>query len=445
MFTILSNTTKKSKTTGDFILAKSIQYLEVVQSSLDKLIDKRLNRTFSDLFIDIMLFRNSKMGLLLSELGGYICGFEHAPAGTKRISNLLRSKKWDSNLIDDFLFEKAKNRIQELVEKGVRPLLLWDDSRIEKPESWFVEGLCSVDSSKGKRLMKIKKGFYKPPTNRICVPGFHWTGIMLSALGEIPSVCQMSWWTSRGKYKEYGSNIIFRMLKKLNESLQTGILHVLDRGFASAWTIEWMTYFQQDFLVRWKKNILLIHPEKGTKQTHQITRYLKASAKKLVFDTQRKITKHVTIAFCPVKHPDFIDKQLYLIVVRDKKGHQSPMYLLTSIPVLNNKQAWEMMHSYMHRWNIEESFRVGKAELGLESPRLWFWENRLKLMAIVTLVYDFLLSFLRNWSCFTQLLFKKWCHRTGNRYRNASIPIYRLRLALSNSLITLFAIIQNSG
>ena len=211
------------------------------------------------------------------------------------------------------------------------------------------------------------------------------------------------------------------------------------------WTIEWMNYFQQDFLIRWKKNILLIHPQKGKKQTHQIARYLKASSKKLVIDTQRKIAKHITIAFCPVTHPDFVDKQLYLIVVRDKKGHQSPMYLLTSSPVENNNQAWEMMHTYMHRWAIEQAFRFGKSELGLESPRLWLWENRLKLMAIVTLVYDFLLSFLRNWSCFTPLFLKRWAHRTGNRYRNASIPIYRLRIACSNALFALWANCQNSG
>ncbi len=162
------------------------------------------------------------------------------------------------------------------------------------------------------------------------------------------------------------------MLKKLNLSLKKGILHILDRGYASAWTIEWMLYFEQDFLIRWKKNILLIHPQKGTKQTHQIARSLKNTAKKLVFDNQRKITKHICIAFCPVIHPEFPDQQLYLLVVRDKKGQQSPMYLLTNCPIVNNKQAWEMMHSYMHRWNIEQSFRVGKSELWLESPRLWF-------------------------------------------------------------------------
>ncbi len=137
MFTNLANSRKRNNQMGGFILSKFTQYLQTLQTTLDGLIDKRLNRSFFDLFMVIMLFRNSKMGLLLSELGGYICGFEHAPAGTKRISNLLRSKNWDSNTIDDFLFEKAKNRIKQFVEKGIRPLLLWDDSRIESLNRGF--------------------------------------------------------------------------------------------------------------------------------------------------------------------------------------------------------------------------------------------------------------------------------------------------------------------
>jgi hypothetical protein len=167
------------------------------------------------------------------------------------------------------------------------------------------------------------------------------------------------------------------MLRKFNKLLIVRVSHALDRGYASAWTIEWMAHFQQDFLVRWKKNILLIHPQKGTKQTHQIARSLKTTTKKLVrfgvpIDNQRKIIKHVCLAFCEVSHTEFLQLKLYLIIVRDKKGSQSPMYLLTSCSVLSNEDAWQMLHSYMHRWNIEQSFRVGKAELGLESPRPWF-------------------------------------------------------------------------
>jgi hypothetical protein len=34
------------------------------------------------------------MGLLLSELGGYLLGPDQAPAGTKRISNLVHAADW---------------------------------------------------------------------------------------------------------------------------------------------------------------------------------------------------------------------------------------------------------------------------------------------------------------------------------------------------------------
>ncbi|MBC3785008.1 hypothetical protein [Spirosoma utsteinense] len=390
------------------------------------------------------------MGLLLSELGGYVCGHAHAPSGTKRISNLLRCQKWTAALVDGFFFANTQRRMDQLVAVGKRPLLLWDDSRLEKPESWFAEGLCSVESSKGKRLTKIKKGYYKRPTARICVPGFHWTGVLLSALGEVPSVCQMSWWTTRGKHKEVGTNIMFRMLKALQATIPHRLLHVLDRGYASSWTIEWMLHFEQHFLLRWKKNHLLVHAQKGTKQTHLLARSCVAQGRKLLRDKERKMTKHVSVGWLGVHHPEFMDTQLFLVVVRDRKHQQPPMYLLTSLAINSLKDAWEIVHSYMHRCGsppgqIEQAFRAGKAELGMESPRLWFWEGRLKLLGIVSLVYDFLLSLLRNWSGWVPIFLKRWAPRTGNRHRIASVPIYRLRLAIANALMIAFAITQNSG
>ena len=432
---------------SDFLAHRIEDYLADVVGSLHALLDKRLCGTFVTLFTIILQFRNSKMGLLLSELGGYVCGFDHAPAGTKRISNLLRSKNWSAAVLDGFLFEKAKARIHTLSAAGIRPLLLWDESVVEKAESWFLEGLCSVVSSKGKRLCKIKRGFYKPPLSRICVPGFRWTAVLLSALGQVPSVCQMSYWTTRGKYKEEGSNIVFRLLRACAEQIGSGALHVLDRGYASSWTLEWMSYFKQDFLVRWKKNHRLVHAQKGEKQTHLLARSFKAISRKIVSDKERKVSKHISVAYCGVTHPEFSDLPLWLVIVRDRKGHQPPMYLLTSIEVDSKQRAWEMVHSYMHRWGIEQAFRVGKCELGLESPRLWLWENRLKLLAMVSLVYDFLLSLLREWPDWVRLFLEKWCHRTGNRYKKALLPIYRLRLAIANCLLAAFAfqLIQNSG
>lgn len=131
-------------------------------------------------------------------------------------------------------------------------------------------------------------------------------------------------------------------------------------------------HFEQDFLVRWKKNHLLIHEQKGQKQTHLLARSFKARSGKVLRDQERKISKHVTVAWALVFHPEFVHRKLCLLIVRDKKSRQPPMYLLTSVAVQTSRQAWEMVHSYMHRWKIEQAFRAGKAELGMESPRLWF-------------------------------------------------------------------------
>lgn len=194
-----------------------------------------------------------------------------------------------------------------------------------------------------------------------------------------------------------------------------------------------------------EKTHCLVHQQKGTKQTHLLARSFKAQGRKLLRDKQRKITKHVTVAWAPVHHPEFAQHALVLLIVRDRTSLQPPMYLLSSVAIQTVNQAWEMVHAYMHRWQIEQTFRVGKAELGMESPRLWFWNNRLKLLGLVSLVYDFLLSLLRNWPAWVPVFLKRWAPRTGNRHRSISVPIYRLRLAIANALMVAFAITQNSG
>jgi hypothetical protein len=78
------------------------------------------------------------------------------------------------------------------------------------------------------------------------------------------------------------------------------------------------------------------------------------------------------------------------------------------------------------------TYRYAKSELAMESPRLWRWENRCKLLLMVTLVYAFLLSLLHpQLETLRQWLLRFWCHRTGKRHREVSMPLYRLRSALS--------------
>jgi hypothetical protein len=69
---------------------------------LDGVLDKRLVRTFLATIEVMITFRDRANGLLLSELGGYLETPDKAPAGTKRLSNLLHSSKWAAWLIARF-------------------------------------------------------------------------------------------------------------------------------------------------------------------------------------------------------------------------------------------------------------------------------------------------------------------------------------------------------
>ncbi|SRR6266536_2741550 len=55
---------------------------------LDRLLDKRLVRTFLATIEVMITFRDRANGLLLSELGSYLATPDKAPAGTKRRSRL---------------------------------------------------------------------------------------------------------------------------------------------------------------------------------------------------------------------------------------------------------------------------------------------------------------------------------------------------------------------
>src|SRR5713226_8833293 len=85
---------------------------------LDSWLDKRLVRTFTHIIAVILTFRDRANGLLLSELGGYLLSPDHAPAGTKRLSNLLHSTRWSAALIRDYLWQRASQQLARLPASG---------------------------------------------------------------------------------------------------------------------------------------------------------------------------------------------------------------------------------------------------------------------------------------------------------------------------------------
>jgi TorA maturation chaperone TorD len=68
----------------------------------------------------------------------------------------------------------------------------------------------------------------------------------------------------------------------------------------------------------------------------------------------------------------------------------------------------------------------------MESPRLWKWENRIKLLLMASLAYAFLMTLLvESQPLLLEWLLRYWCHRTGKKVKAAKVPLYRLRAAIS--------------
>lgn len=408
-----------------------VQFVWPLLQTLNQQLDVRLVRTFLATLFAIVHWRNRAHGLLLSELGAYLTSPERAPAATKRLSNLLRSSAWSAARIEQFLWSQAKAQVAALHSAGEEPLVIWDESVLEKPESTKSEGLCAVRSSKARRLKRIRPGFFNPPGGRpICVSGLHWLGVLITSRHSAPTVAAMDWWTTRGERATDHRTVLLKLLARCQQEWGRQVHHVFDRGFASGPWLQTLLASELRFVLRWKKGQKLLDGWGEKRKAWEIARGKRSWSYRLLRDTHTGEQRKVGIVVLPVNHPSH-PQPLWLVVARAGKGHE-PWYLLTSDVIRTADEAWEVALAYARRWQIETTWRYSKSELAMESPRLWTWERRLKLLLMATLVYAFLLSLLDSGlQALREALLRKGCHRTGKRGRQVAAPLYRLRSALS--------------
>lgn len=432
------------------------QFLSPLLEELDAAMDKRLVRTFAATIQAIIQVRNRASGLLLSELGGVLLSPAHAPAGTKRLSNLLHSARWRAESIAQFLWSGATRRLDELQAQAEDALLLWDESVWEKPESVETAGLGSVKSSKAARLKRIKPGFYTPPGGPpVFVPGLNWLATLLIGRSGPPVLASMRWWSNRGALSSDRRTEEALLLRDCTKAWGRRVIHVFDRGFCGAPWLEHLagtsryatTGVAARFILRWQKHYSLLTPEGREQKAWEIARGKRTQERREV-PGRGGVRQQMGVLALPVRHPDY-PGTLWLVISRPGAG-RTPWYLLTSEPIRSTEDAWAIVFAYARRWQIEMAYRFGKSELAMQSPRLWFSTQREKLLLMASLAYAFLLTLLRpEAAALRETLLRHFCHRTGKRSREAPTPLYRLRLALSylwNSFFNpIIPLLQNSG
>jgi hypothetical protein len=396
-------------------------------------LDRRLVQTLLDLMIVIVMHRHRNHGLLLSELGGYLRDGAHAPAGTKRIHNLLCHPGWEAQAIHNYLWEQADQAIEQRLSPQDDVYVIWDESVIEKSESLKPERLCAVRSSKARRLKRIKPGYYNPPGGRpIFVPGFNWLQVIVTGMRGVPALAHLRYWTTRGEAQSTKRQEEYQVLQQVAKRWGRMVIHIWDRGFAGAPWLGLARLCQVRFIVRWQKGFNLIAADGRLLKAWQCTRGKRSLDHRLIYDAVRRCERKTGIVYGPVRVPDFPDVPLTLVVSRPGKGRK-PWYLITNEPIRTVEDAWRIVFAYNRRWQVEVSIRYSKSELAFESPRLLKWDRREKLLAIAALVQAFLFSLLdANFDLLRTRLLRHWCHRTGKRNRSKAVPLYRLRLALSS-------------
>jgi hypothetical protein len=410
------------------------EFLKPFLEAMHKKIDRRLVKTLLDLVVVILMHRHRNNGLLLSELGDDLLGGERGPAGVKRIASLLHSVKWQSAWILKYLWKRANAKVQDLVEQQKEVYAIWDESVLEKSESLRAEGLCAVRSTKAARLKRIKPGYFNPPTGRpIFVPGFNWLQLLVTGLQGAPVLAHLCWWTTRGEQASTKREEEGKILRKVARLWGRQVIHIWDRGFAgSPWTTLALDH-QLRFILRWNKSYHLLGPDGRKHEVWKISRGKRSWEYRMVWDARRRCQRKTGILAFPVHLPDD-DRSLFLVVSRPGYGRK-PWYIITTEPVFNSAQAWKIVFAYARRWQIEMSLRFTKSEMAFESPRLLYWESRMKFLLIASLAYAFLLSLLPNTSFLFHLI-STFCHRTGKWSQQISAPLYRLRLALSRLWLT---------
>ncbi|MEH0153320.1 transposase [Limibacter armeniacum] len=413
-------------------LSRLYVFLEPLLETLNQVLDKRLVRTFYHLFVSILSLENSRHSLLVTRLGAHFLGEHQGWAGMKRIHRLLDSQKWMSTLLDNFFEQQAVAFATEVVASGKWLLALWDDGEIEKHETEKGEGLCPVRSSKFKRLIRIRKGYYDPPTTKPAfVAGLHWLTVLLSGMDTAPILFRSDCWSHRGPQAEGWYDRHVRLLKRCQELLGDTALHVFDRGFAATRWLSFLIGLQCRFLIRWNGHYILLNSAGVKKKTCYLSIGKKATSTRMVWDMKQQVYRKAGVLWMRVTHPAYPDVPLTLIICRSGKMGRSPWYLLTSERVENSRHAWKLVFAYSRRWLVESTFRYNKAELGIESIRVMTWEKRMKFIKIVMLVYLFLLWLMHlRKGVLVVLILKHTSDKKGKRYRIASIPLYRLRDAL---------------
>lgn len=251
---------------------------------------------------------------------------------------------------DDLLYENYKKVISTHFDREDN-LIIVDNSEIIKPYSSKLEALGHVrDGSTG----RIEKGYWT--TNMI--------GITKDTKHPISMYSHLYSSSEDGFVSE--NEETYKGLQHIRDILnKKKATFIMDRDYDNVKMMKKILSQKDNFVIRLKKNRHLIYQNKKLS-----VRELALRRKgKIKFQTEIKGKAYdLKVSHIAVEIPSLKGHKLTMLVVY---GYgKDPMVLITNKQVRKKDEVLSILKAYILRWRIEETFRVQKNELKLESIRV---------------------------------------------------------------------------
>ena len=225
-----------------------------------------------------------------------------------------------------------------------------------------------VRSSKAARLSRISRATFGPPARPVFVPGLHWLGLIVLGPSGPPPLAAWRWWTSRGPH---AATIAGNrpLAAPGGADWRRQVIHLFDRGFAGAPGWADLSGPLVRFVLRWPKRLLLRTLDGQQRPAWQAARGQRSWGDVRVVG---RAPAHLAAGGRAGGGgaPPGLPGPGVMAGGRRRRG-QEPWYLLTNEAVDRAEAAWAVVRAYARRWQIEQTWRYCKSELGFESVRVW--------------------------------------------------------------------------
>lgn len=186
-----------------------------------------------------------------------------------------------------------------------------------------------MPSSKAHRLTHSKPGYYTPPGRPICVPGLRLPQPEAFGTRHRAGVSAAAGHAALGPRAGSGeARVRDEECKLLRQGAQLWgrlVVHVFDRGYESLVWLGALSAFAVRFVLRWRHDDRLVDAQGQTRLAWKMVQGKRAWGKgRPLWDAKGRNPVQASVLACPVRHPDFPQWPLWLVVGRRQGG--TPWY-----------------------------------------------------------------------------------------------------------------------